>query len=807
MKYGFYDDVNKEYVITKPETPHSWINYLGTKELFGIISNSAGGYTFYKDARLRRLTRYRYNNLPMDIGGRYFYINDGQTLFSPTWQPVREPLDWYECRHGLGYTKISSTKNNLKTEVTYFIPVDDPCELHRVVLENTDSAPKKITLFSMLEFALWNALDDMTNFQRNLSTGEVEVEKSVIYHKTEYRERRNHYAFYSVNTPIDGYDTDRESFFGKYNGFESPEVAINGRAGMSICAGWSPIASHCVNINLEPGEKKELIFVLGYIENEKNKKWSGKNIINKEKAYQLIEKYSSETTKKEFLRLKAYFNCISTKFTVASGDEKFDRMVNIWNPYQCHTTFNISRSASGFESGIGRGIGFRDSNQDLLGSLLFVEPDRAKERILNLAATQFKDGGAFHQYQPLTKKGNADLGGGFNDDPLWLIYAVSAYIKETGDYSLLDDEVAFVDDVVNTYTLMDHLHASVTHVINNKGPHGLPLIGRADWNDCLNLNCFSETPDESFQTCTNKDGKNAESVFIAGMFVHIVPEYITLCRYKQNDAEAAALEKEVALMTEAVETDGYDKEWFLRAYDDAGMKVGSDENREGKIFIEPQGICVMAGIGRENGRAEKALDATMKYLATEHGIKLCYPAFSEYDLRYGEITSYPPGYKENAGIFCHNNSWVIIAEAILGRAEHAFTYYKRITPSYREAISDIHRMEPYVYPQMIAGDDAVRHGEAKNSWLSGTASWMYVAATQYLLGIRAEYDGLVVDPCMPGEFSVIKITRVWRGVTFFITVENRRSGAYELIADNAAVSGKKLMVQPGATSVNVICRT
>ncbi|MBP5528664.1 MAG: glycosyl transferase, partial [Lachnospiraceae bacterium] len=434
MKFGYFDDANKEYVITTPKTPYPWINYLGTQGFFSLISNTAGGYSFYKDARLRRITRYRYNNVPIDMGGRYFYINDNGCIWNPGWSPVKTELDEYECRHGMGYTKIKGKKNDLLVNVTFFVPQDYDGEVQQVVLSNEGSEDKTFSLFSFAEWCLWDAQDDSNNFQRNFSTGRVEVDGSVIYHKTEYRDRRNHFAFYSVNDSIDGYDTDRDSFIGLYNGFNNPEAVIAGKATNSFADGWAPIASHYKKITLKPGETKTLVFILGYVEMPQAEKFEadGKTI-NKVKAKAMIEKYSTpEKFEAGMKELKAYWNKLLSILCVQTPDDKVDRMVNIWNQYQCMVTFNLSRSASYFESGIGRGMGFRDSNQDVLGFVHQI-PDRAKERIIDIASTQFPDGGCYHQYQPLTKRGNADIGGGFNDDPLWLVACTAAYIRETGD--------------------------------------------------------------------------------------------------------------------------------------------------------------------------------------------------------------------------------------------------------------------------------------------------------------------------------------------------------------------------------------
>lgn len=807
MKFGYFDDVNKEYVITTPKTPSPWINYLGTQDFLGLVSNTAGGYCFYQDARLRRITRYRYNNVPTDFGGRYFYINDGENIWSPGWQPVKTELDTYECRHGMSYTKIQGCKNQIQVDTLFFVPLNENCEIHKVTIKNLNSVSKNIKLFSFIEFCLWNAYDDMTNFQRNFSTGEVEISGNVIYHKTEYRERRNHYSFYGVNTPISGFDTDRETFIGLYNGFDNPQVVKNGKASNSIADGWSPIASHYFDLTLAPGESKELIFVLGYVENDQDKKWENQGIINKTKALELMAKFSnSKQVDKAMADLANYWSKLQGMYKLESSDEKLNRMVNIWNPYQCMVTFSLSRSASYFESGIGRGMGFRDSNQDILGFVGMI-PERAKQRILDLAATQLPDGGAYHQYQPLTKKGNSDIGGDFNDDPIWMVLSTLAYIKETGDYSILEEKVPFDNNLDLADTLMEHLRRSLAHVTNNLGPHGLPLIGRADWNDCLNLNCYSTTPDESFQTCTNKDGKTAESIFIAGMFVFAAPEYAKLCRKLNLNNEAEKILEQSRKMQQAVVEHGYDKEWFLRAYDDMGRKVGSIENDEGQIFIEPQGFCVMAGIGLNDGFALKALDSVKKRLDTEHGIRLVNPAYTSYRYELGEITSYPPGYKENAGIFCHNNPWVSIAETKVGRGDRAFEYYKKIAPAYREEISELHRMEPYVYSQMIAGSDAKLHGQAKNSWLTGCAAWNFVTITQYILGIQADFDGLLINPCLPSEIKDINIKRKFRGVEYNINIKNSQSGNYRLVVDGKEIQGKLIPAVTEAKTVEVYCET
>ncbi len=808
MKFGFFDDARREYVVTTPKTPYPWINYLGNERFFALVSQQAGGYCFYRDAKLRRLTRYRYNSVPTDSGGRYFYISEGQDYWSPSYMPVKRELDHYECRHGLGYTTITGARGGLSVELLFFVPLGHDTEVHRVTVRNDSDRRRSFKLFSFVEWCLWNAHDDATNFQRNFSTGEVEVEGSTLFHKTEFRERRDHYAFYHVNARISGFDTDREAFLGPYNGFGEPQAVAEGRSRGSVASGWSPIASHCLAVELEPGESKTFVFTLGYVEVPKDAKWEKPGVIDKRGAARTIAAFSStEQVTAALDALRKYWDGLLASFSLSSSEPRLDRMVSVWNQYQCMVTFNLSRSASYFESGIGRGMGFRDSNQDLLGFVHLV-PERARERILDIAATQLPDGSAYHQYQPLTKRGNDDIGSGFNDDPLWLILGIAGYIKETGDWAILDEQVPFDNDPATQTTLLEHCKRSFDHVLANLGPHGLPLIGRADWNDCLNLNCFSETPDEPYQTTGNRVGRTAESVFIAGMFVHIGPEYAAFCEKQGQFEEAKRVRDEVRRMESAVLRDGWDGEWFLRAYDYFGRKVGSRECGPGQaqILIEPQGFCVMAGIGVETGQARQALDSVKERLDTRYGIVLNSPAYAQYQLELGEITSYPPGYKENGGIFCHNNPWIMIAETVVGRGERAFDYYKKIAPAYLEDISEVHRTEPYVYAQMIAGKDAPRHGEAKNSWLTGTAAWNFVAVSQYLLGIRPEHDGLAVRPCMGTEIPELSVTRICRGATYCVRIRNvRGDGHVKLTVDGLPLSGHLVPYAPAGTTVSIDC--
>jgi cellobiose phosphorylase len=797
MRFGHFDDAAREYVIERPDTPLPWINYLGTEDFFGIVSNTAGGYAFYRDARLRRLTRYRYNSAPFDAGGRCLYLRDADT--GEYWQPARE-ADGYRCRHGLGYTAIGSLRAGIAAETLYFVPLGETLEVWRARVTNRRQSGARLSLFSGVEFCLWDALDDATNFQRNFSIGEVEVEDGVVYHKTEYRERRDHFAYFACSEPLAGVDTQRDAFLGPGRGWDAPLAVERGRCGDSIAHGWAPCGAHQVELTLAPGETRELVFVLGYAENPRVAKFDPpvSQTIDKRRVRATLARYlRADEVEAALARLREHWSELLGVLQVDTPSEHTDRMVNVWNAYQCMVTFNLSRSASFYESGIGRGMGFRDSNQDLLGFVHMV-PARARERILDIAATQLDSGGAYHQYQPLTKRGNDAVGSGFNDDPLWLILGVAAYLKETGERAILDEPVPFDNAPGSEAPLYEHLERSLRYTLERLGPHGLPLIGRADWNDCLNLNCFSEEPGESFQTTQNRAGGVAESVFIGGLFVLAAEELAQIASLRGLDPSGHREAGEA--MAAAVREHGWDGEWHRRAYDYFGAPVGSAENDEGRIYIEPQGICTMAGIGHEDGRAARALASVAQHLGTPHGIVLQQPAYSRYRLELGEISSYPPGYKENAGIFCHTNPWIVIAETLVGNGERAFDYYLRINPSAREELSDVHRCEPYVYPQMIAGRDAPTHGEAKNSWLTGTAAWNFVAITQWILGIRPEHDGLRVDPCLPPDWDGFRATRRFRGATYRITV---RRGEPALVVDGSRVEGRVVPLAPAGATVEV----
>jgi cellobiose phosphorylase len=806
--YGYFDDKNREYVITRPDTPLPWLNMLGQDEFFGLCTQTAGGYSFWKDARLRRLTRYRYNNNPMDNDGRFLYVKQGKSVWNPGWKPTRTPLDAFECRHGLGYTRITGSKAGVEVEQLMFIPPQENLEIWRVSVRNRSKTTQKLSLFSFVEFCFYEALNDMTNYQRTYSIGEVEIEDSAIYHKTEYRERRNHYTLFGCTRKINGYDTSRDAFVGVHNGLHDPKAVMAGKCTNSHAYGWNPVGAHQIDLTLKPGQEETFAFVLAYVEQGDLPKFDAPFVMNKTKGREILARYSDlAAIDRAFVAVKTRWEELLAIYQVPQvPDANLRRMVNTWNQVQCMATFNLSRASSGYETGIGRGMGYRDSNQDILG-FVHLLPERARQRILDIASTQLSDGTCFHQYQPLTKKGNADIGGGFNDDPLWLILSTCAYIRETGDLTILDAPCGYADQPGSQQTLLHHIDTSIAYTLNNRGPHGLPLIGHADWNDCLNLNCFSKEPNESFQCTGDIGGSKAESVMIAGLFLYAARDLAALYRFMGKSGEAARIDGYYADMLKTVEEQAWDGAWYTRAFDAESRPVGSKTCEEGKIYIESQAWCVLGGAGANNGRAKKALQAVDKYLYDRnYGCALQYPPYSTYHLELGEVSSYPPGYKENAGVFSHNNTWIHIGWTMAGEGEKALEYYLSICPSAKKDY-DVYRSEPYVYAQMTASQFSPTPGEGKNSWLTGTGAWSFVAASQHILGVRPDFNGLIIDPCIPKKWKGFTVQRKFRGVTYTIAVKNpkgKSKGVKSLLVDGKKIAGNVIPLPvPGTTAVKI----
>lgn len=768
MDYGYFDEKNKEYVISRPDTPTPWINYLGLQEYCAIISNTAGGYSFHKDPRDRRITRYRYNNLPVDRPGRYIYLRDNSTkeYWSATWQPTKKDLKvyGYECRHGLGYTQINSSYQGIETTATYFVPCKENLEVWILRVKNTTNRQRGLSLFTYIEFCLWQAIMDMQDFQYSLNISRADCVGDAIYHLTYYYPNAGYknFAYFSANKKICGFDTDREAFIGNYRDESNPIAVEEGVSSNSLNRGGNPIGSHHIKLKLEPHEEEYVVFVLGVDE-------------NKAAARQKMKKYKDTNHALEKLQeIKEAWASHLAKLQVQTPDKEFNTMINTWNQYQCRVTFNWARSASFYESGIGRGIGFRDSNQDCLGVLHAISPS-VKQRIIDLAKNQFKAGNSFHQYFPLTKAGDKT---GYSDDHLWLIVSTTNYIKETGDFSFPKAKVPFADG--GSATIYEHLLRAVGYSFKNCGKHGIPLLGYADWNDCL-----------------NNLGKEAERVWVAQFLCYVTKELVTLAKLIRKEKDALKLNKLYQKMSKVINRRSWDGSWYIRVFDEFGRPVGSKKCKEGgKIYLNTQSWAVLSEIA-DCKRAFKCMDAVKKKLVTEHGIKLMGPAYKTFYPYIGAIGTFSPGLKENGGIFSHANPWAVIAETKLKRGDQAFSYYKKICPAARNSICDIQKTEPYIYSQFIAGDESPQFGMSRNSWLTGSASWNLVAASSYILGIRPDYKGLVIDPCIPSQWDSFKVKRDFRGVTYEIEAANPQhvcSGIESIRVDGERIEGNILPV-------------
>lgn len=745
VNYGYFDDANKEYVITRPDTPSPWINYLGFDEYCAIISNTAGGYSFHKDPRDKRILRYRYNNVPIDRPGRYLYLHDKETkdFWSCLWQPVIKPLDSfkYECRHGLGYTKINAEYNRIKSEAVYFVPPKENLEIWILRVRNLSEKPRELSLFSYAEFCLWQAVADSTDFQYTLNIARGQYEKGIIYHLTNYYPEVgfSDLAYFGASEEPVGFDCDREKFIGPYRSESNPLVVERGSSFNSQGVGGNPIASYSFNLKLPPGGEKTIVFVLG-VEQDKGK------------ARDKVAKFSDvKETARQLENLKLKWQDYLGSFKLDSPDKDVNTMVNIWNAYQCQTTFNWSRSASYYEAGIGRGMGFRDSNQDCLGVMHSVT-DKVKQRIIDLAANQFKAGNAFHQYFPLTKKGDKT---GYSDDHLWLIVSTAGYIKESGDVEFLNQRIPFADG--GGATLYKHLVKAIDYSFKNLGQHKLPLMGYADWNDCL-----------------NNMGPKAESVWVGQLLCLVCREMSMLAEFLNKKKDSSCFQDLFSRMKDTINKVAWDGNWYIRAFDTEGRPVGSSGCDEGKIYLNPQSWAVLAEIAPPE-RLKACMDMVAKHLDSQYGIMLLQPPYKTFDPQVGAIGTFIPGLKENGGIFCHANPWAVIAETMLGRGEKAFEYYKKIAPTTHNKFAPVHMTEAYVYSQFIAGKDNPEFGRAKNSWLTGAATWNFVAITQYILGIRPDYAGLRIDPCIPKSWPGFKVERVFRNTQYKIEVENPAS--------------------------------
>ena len=805
--YGYFDAEAREYVIVRPDTPTPWLNYLGQGGYGGIISNTAGGYSFDRDPRSRRVTRYRYNAIPADQPGRYVYLRDQESgeYWSPTWQPVtRVRLDVYECHHGAGYTRIRGEHAGIQAELLYFVPplpesgegpgvraspplgagegpgVGVPHELWVLRLRNASDRPRRLRTFTYAEFCYWDALTDQQNLDWGQQIMQARCRQGIITSATQFRPTT---TFFASSRPPVGFETDREAFVGRGRDLSNPQVVESGEPGNTEAPRGNNIGCLCHDLALAPGEEAEIVYVLG--------------VTDHPQAIPAVVARASQPGAVEaaLAALRADWDAYLDTLTVHVPDPEMEAMLNTWNPIQCRANLYWSRFVSGYDTGLGRGMGTRDSAQDTLGTVQAV-PGQVRQVLSILWKLQFADGHTWHQVFPLTGEGGPGLAGEhpdwpqwFSDDHLWLIIATCHYLRETGDLAYLEEAVPYQD--AGAETVWQHVLRAVDFTLAQRGPHGLPRLGFADWDDTMNLDHGSGL---------------AESVWTAMQFCRAMLDLAELCRFlgRVDDAvRFAGLHQEMAA---AVQAHGWDGAWYRRAYDDAGLPVGVSVADQQRIALNPQTWAVIGELG-DRGRAAQAMEQAHALLNTPFGLRLMWPPYTGFSDRVHGTTTYPPGAKENGGIFCHANAWAIVAAAALGWGDRAYQYYRQILPLARTD-TDTLLTEPYVFCQNICAPEHPHYGRGRNSWLTGTAAWTYVAATQWILGIRPEYYGLRLAPVIPGDWPGFTARRVFRGVTYRLTVERRGPGnAVSLAVDGRQLAGDIVpFPPPGQTEVAVQVR-
>ncbi|MEZ0535675.1 GH36-type glycosyl hydrolase domain-containing protein [Caldicellulosiruptoraceae bacterium PP1] len=786
MRFGYFDNNKKEYVITSPNTPAPWINYLGTQNYCAIISNNAGGYSFYKSPKSGRLLRYRFNSIPMDRPGRYVYLRDDEDgdFWSISWQPVGKDLSKFKsiCRHGLGYTIFESEYKGIKAELTLFVPTDKDLEVWAVKIKNNSHKKRELSIFSYAEFCFWDIMQDLINFQYILYTCMMDYQDDVVDYTVKFVTHNSPKAFLASTFKVESFDTERDKFIGNYNDESKPLAVVNGKCSNSIAVGGNPCGATQSKLILEPGKEINGAYIVGV--------GDAKTIGKKVKEY-----YSNfDNVLKDLSNVYEYWNNRLSKFTFKTQNELFNTMANIWNQYQTHITFNWSRSASFIEAGGRDGLGFRDTNQDIL-SVIHSIPNESKTRIKELLRAQLSEGYAMHGVQPLTwKQGRHNIPDDprhiFSDDHLWLILSVTSYLKETGDIDFLEETVEYADE--GSDTVYNHLKAALEFSWRKLGPHGITLGLNADWNDCINLK-----------------GKG-ESVWSSMLYHKALVEFIRLANFLNKTEDAEHFEIYRKTIKENLDKYAWDGEWFVRGYLDSGKKLGSKDSEQSIIFLNSQTWSVISEAYLNDDRAVKAMDSVAKYLASEHGVVKNYPAFTKYNEEIGAVTSFPPALKENASIFSHTNTWVVIAEAMLGRGDKAFEYYLSYLPAAKNEIADKYYIEPYVYCQFITGKEhPFEFGRGRNPWLTGTASWAFVGLSQYIIGIRPDYDGIFIDPCIPKDWTEFEVSRYYRDKLLNIKFQNLNKvnkGVKKIIINDTEINGIKIPYEMlhNVNDINVI---
>ncbi|MBK7211738.1 MAG: glycosyl transferase family 36 [Bacteroidales bacterium] len=777
MNYGHFSKDGKEYIITNPKTPSPWINYIYNGRYFSTISNNGGGISYFKSPLHGRITRYRINEVPPDRPGKYLYVKDLESgeVWSLTWQPVGKHADSYTVAHGFGYTRAESNVDGIESSVLFFVPQDDDQEIWKAKLKNNSGKPRKLAVYGYVELALGHALVDLINQcdDQHFNRSHFEKDLNALFSTKTYwvtqtkgtQQQENkewdQWTFFTVNHPVASFETVRERFLGAYRNENNPESIEKENLSNRETDFGNVVNALKVDIELQPGQDIDLIFSLGVIE---------KTRFDELKESKVRKYHNTEEADKAFREVCAQWDNYFAHTTVDTPDEDVNIFMKYWLPYQAKVAFEVGRVISFYYWGIGRGFGFRDTSQDTI-AVTISNPEKAKERIRLLSRQMRKDGKVYHHF-------HGDGQGEFTyhcDDPLWYMLAVTEYVKETGDFSLLEDQQTFIDG--ESDSILNHMFAVVNYAKNNLGAHGLPIFGRGDWNDTLDY-------------IGGEDG--GESVWGGMFYAAMLKLFIELLEYTGREKEAVEVNAVRDNLVKAVEDNCWDGEWYIRAFGEKNRKVGSKENKYGKIFLNTQIWPVLAGFP-DQGRLFTAMDSVKKYLDSPEGPKKCSPAWKEIDPNIGLVTRCVWGKKENGAVFCHPTTWVIQAETMLGRSNQAFDYFKKMLPNRID--SDIFVAEPYVYSQYITSNEHSEPGRASHSWQTGSAAWMYRVSYDYLLGIRPTYAGLLIDPAVPTHWKSFKAERIYRGTRYIIEVKNPESvekGVNSISCDGVSIQGTLL---------------
>jgi len=785
MRFGHFDDKAKEYVIDRPDTPRSWANYLGSTEYGAIITNNAGGYSFFTSAAQGRLTRLRFDDVPIDQPGRYIYIRDKQSgdYWSNAWQPVGKPLDQYKttCRHGTAYTIINSKYSNIETETTYFVPLGKHFECWLLKVTNNDKVKRNLSLFSFVEYpGTWHCFNDFLNLQYSQSIVNMDFVDGIVDYGTSVNalpsgnsilegDQNRHSFLAFVGGQVVGFDTDRDVFITPYRGYSNPMVVEKGKCTGSKAVGDDGCGSIQVDIELEPGQSKELVVLMGI----------GKAAVEGKK---IVKQFGDvATVKAEFEKLRQYWHNRLEGLSVCTPDAAFNSMMNMWSPFNCLMTYTWSRMASLIYSGERDGLGYRDTVQDFMG-VMHIIPKEASKRLELMITGQCSTGGAMPIVMAFSHKpGKEKLPKEDeyrSDDCLWLFNAIPTYVKETGDIDFYNKVLPYADK--GKATVLGHLRKALEFNLKRTGKNGLPSGLSADWNDCLRL------------------GTKGTSVFVALQVRYGLNTYIEICEMFGKKAEAKWAQKQLETLDKKLDKFGWDGKWYVRAYKESGEKIGSHENKQGSMYLNTQSWGVISGhADKEKGRAEQTMKSVNEKLATDYGLMLCAPPYENIYCQEIRSILFNKGSKENASVFNHTQGWAVMAETMLSHGDRAFKYFSSYMPASFNDKAEIRGSEPYVYSQYTHSIYSPRYGASRVAWLTGGASWAYYSATQYILGIQPDYNGLRIDPCIPASWKEFTAVRRFRNKTLSIKVVNPKGvqkGVKKITLNGQAVEGSLIPV-------------